>query len=146
MRRRQLLAAAGTVVIGGCADLSSIDESTPASSFPPATPVWHVTPPYPFRFDGELTVSPDNPRGWLLADVQPKRVRVAGEVLEGGPINAAFSEEEIDRARVPASTFETLSAASTFEKTVAYPAGGGSFFFHADRETTLDLRVEIERT
>lgn len=146
MRRRQLLAVAGTVAVAGCADLSSIDESTPTSSFPLATPVWHVTPPYPFRFDGKLTVSPDNPRGWLLADIQPNRVHVAGEVLEGGPINTAFSKEEIDRARVPSATFETLSAASTFEKSVAYPDGGGSFFFHADRETTVDLRVEIECT
>jgi len=145
MRRRQFLAVAGAVGIAGCADLSSIDDSTPASTFPPATAVWHVTPPFPFRFDGELTVSEDAPRGWLLPDIRPKRVHVAGDVLEGGPVSVYFSDEQIRQARVPTSTMQVLSAVSTFEETVEYADGGGSFFFDADQRTTVDLQITIER-
>jgi len=146
MRRREFLAVAGTTLFAGCTSLSSIDESTPVSSFPPATDVWHVTPPYPFRFDGEVTVLEGEPIGWLLSDIHPKRAHASGEILDGGPVSIYFSEEQIKRARVPTSTIETVSAESTFEATVEYPDGGGSMFIDADQRTTVDLQVEIERT
>ncbi|WEL17845.1 MULTISPECIES: hypothetical protein [unclassified Halorhabdus] len=144
MRRRELLAVAGTIGCAGCADLSSIDESTTASSFPPATAVWHVVPPYPFRFDGEVTVSDGTIKGWVLDDTISKRVSVTGEVIDGGPVSVYFSEYRIEQPEIPESPIEEFTDVSTIETAVEFPDGGGSFFFAADTVTTIDLEIEIE--